>query len=162
MDLDQFYSSTLVHAVYLPGFSSSKDPRIYWQSPSCQAMVLRKRVKLSKLEYDLGLSEDVPAEGRCSSNMMWGTATSNATLEGSSGEVSQLGGSGNCSGSGILPRWPWRQCVSMATGLLLAGLLALTQAWCVNAIHENLLWFSQLTVGVITYIIDTVLIWTLN
>ncbi|XP_069565967.1 protein C-mannosyl-transferase DPY19L3 isoform X4 [Brachyistius frenatus] len=33
----------------------------------------------------------------------------------------------------------------MAAGLLLAGLLALTQAWCVNAIHENLLWFSQLT-----------------
>ncbi|XP_042262108.1 probable C-mannosyltransferase DPY19L3 isoform X2 [Thunnus albacares] len=108
-------------------------------------MELRKRVKLSKLEYDLGLSQDAPTEGRCSSNMMWGTATSNATPQGCLGEVSLLGGSGNCSGSGILLWWPWRQCVSMAAGLLLAGLLALTQAWCVNAIHENLLWFSQLT-----------------
>ncbi|XP_028435499.1 probable C-mannosyltransferase DPY19L3 isoform X3 [Perca flavescens] len=33
----------------------------------------------------------------------------------------------------------------MAAGLLIAVLLALTQAWCVNSIHENLLWFSQLT-----------------
>lgn len=29
MDLDQLYSSSREHAVYLPGFSSSKDPRIY-------------------------------------------------------------------------------------------------------------------------------------
>lgn len=120
-------------------------------------MELRKRVKLSKLENDLGLSQDGSAERRCSANTMWGTATSNVTPEGDSGEVSVLGGSANCSGSGILLRWPWRQCVSMAAGLLLAGLLALTQAWCVNAIHENLLWFSQLTVGVITSIIVTVL-----
>lgn len=108
-------------------------------------MELRRRVKPSKLQHNLGLSQDAPAEGRSSSDM---TERSNATQEGT-GEVSLLGGSGTCSGSGILPRWPWRQCVSMAAGVLLAGLLALTQAWCVNAIHENLLWFSQLTVGVI-------------
>ncbi|XP_051236589.1 probable C-mannosyltransferase DPY19L3 isoform X3 [Dicentrarchus labrax] len=108
-------------------------------------MVLRKRVKLSKLEHHLGLSQDNPAEGRWSSNIMCGTERSNATPEGGTGEVSLLGRSGTCSGSGILPWWPCRQCVSMAAGLLLAGLLALTQAWCVNAIHENLLWFSQLT-----------------
>lgn len=29
MDLDQFYSSIPEQAVYLPGFSSSKDPRTY-------------------------------------------------------------------------------------------------------------------------------------
>ncbi|XP_029310884.1 probable C-mannosyltransferase DPY19L3 isoform X2 [Cottoperca gobio] len=107
-------------------------------------MELRKRVKLSKPQHHLGLSQDAPAAEGCSSNMMWRTERSNTTQEGTA-EVSLLGGSGACSGSGILPQWPRRQCVSMATGLLLAGLLALTQAWCVNAIHENLLWFSQLT-----------------
>ncbi|KAM7423592.1 hypothetical protein PAMA_000106 [Pampus argenteus] len=94
-----------------------------------KAMELRKRVKASKPEHDLGLSRDAPAEGRCSGYTLRGTATSTAPLEGGSGEVSLLGGSGNCSGSGILSRWPWRQCVSMAAGLLLAGLLALSQAW---------------------------------
>ncbi|XP_059207667.1 probable C-mannosyltransferase DPY19L3 isoform X2 [Centropristis striata] len=107
-------------------------------------MELRKRVKLSKLKHHFGLSQDAPAKGRCSSNMMWGAERANASHEGKR-EVCLLGGSGACSGSCILPQWPWRQCVSMAAGLLLAGLLALTQAWCVNAIHENLLWFSQLT-----------------
>lgn len=111
-------------------------------------MELRKRVKLRELKHNLGLSQDAPAEGRGGSNTMWGTERSNATRERVSGEVSVLGGSGTCSGSHILPRWPWRQCVSTAAGLVLAGLLALTQAWCVNSIHENLLWFSQLTVGV--------------
>lgn len=106
-------------------------------------MELRKRVKLNKLEHNLGLTA---AEGRCSRNTQ-GTERSNATQEGNAGEFSLLR-SGSCSGSDILPLWPWRQCVSMAAGLLLAGLLALTQAWCVNAIHENLLWFSELTVGV--------------
>lgn len=59
--------------------------------------------------------------------------------------------SGCHSGSGASPWWPWQQCVPMAAGLSLAVLLALTQAWCVNAIHENLLWFSQLTVGIVTF-----------
>jgi len=35
----------------------------------------------------------------------------------------------------------------MAAGLALAAVLAVAQAWCVNAIHENLLWFSKLMVG---------------
>lgn len=109
-------------------------------------MELRKRVKMNKLEHNLGLT---PAERKCSRNVMRGTERSNAPQGGNAGESSQLGGSGTCSGSDILPLWPWRQCVSMAAGLLLAGLLALTQAWCVNAIHENLLWFSELTVGVV-------------
>ncbi|XP_061669514.1 probable C-mannosyltransferase DPY19L3 isoform X2 [Syngnathoides biaculeatus] len=39
----------------------------------------------------------------------------------------------------------WRRAVATATGLATAGLLALTQACCVNALHENLLWFAQLT-----------------
>ncbi|XP_069030044.1 protein C-mannosyl-transferase DPY19L3 isoform X2 [Embiotoca jacksoni] len=108
-------------------------------------MELRKRVKRSQPEHHLGLSQDAPAEGRCSSNMMSGTARSNAIQEGRRGGVALLGLSRTCSGSGILHRRPWQQWVSMAAGLLLAGLLALTQAWCVNAIHENLLWFSQLT-----------------
>ncbi|XP_039650043.1 probable C-mannosyltransferase DPY19L3 isoform X2 [Perca fluviatilis] len=107
-------------------------------------MEVRKRVRLSKLQDNLGQSPDAPAEGRCSSNMMSGTKRSNATYQ-DTGELSLLRGSGACSGSGILPWWPWRQRVSMAAGLLIAGLLALTQAWCVNSIHENLLWFSQLT-----------------
>lgn len=110
-------------------------------------MELRKRVKLSELQHNLGRSQDAPAGRRCGSNMTGGAERPNATRKGGRGDVAPLGGSGTCSGSGILPRWPWRQCVSMAAGVLLAGLLALTQAWCVNAIHENLLWFSQLTVG---------------
>uniref|UniRef100_UPI0037E8F2B5 protein C-mannosyl-transferase DPY19L3 n=1 Tax=Semicossyphus pulcher TaxID=241346 RepID=UPI0037E8F2B5 len=108
-------------------------------------MELRKRVKLSKPEHNLGLFQDAPAPGTCSSNKMWGKERSNASPEGGKGGVSLLGGSACCSGSDILPQWPWQQCLSMAAGVLLAGLLALTQAWCVNAIHENLLWFSQLT-----------------
>ncbi|XP_039982062.1 probable C-mannosyltransferase DPY19L3 isoform X4 [Xiphias gladius] len=107
-------------------------------------MELRKRVKLNELEHNLSLSQDAPSEGRCSSNSVRGTGRSNVTHEGGRGEAALFGGSGTCSGSSILPRGPWRQCVSMAAGLLLAGLLALTQAWCVNTIHENLLWFSQL------------------
>ncbi|XP_026233837.1 probable C-mannosyltransferase DPY19L3 isoform X5 [Anabas testudineus] len=108
-------------------------------------MELRKRVKLSRLEHSLGLSEDAPAERRCSRYVKWRTARSNTTHEGILGAVSLLEGSAICSGVGVLLCCPWRQCVSMASGLLLAGLLALTQAWCVNSIHENLLWFSQLT-----------------
>ncbi|XP_040898093.1 probable C-mannosyltransferase DPY19L3 isoform X2 [Toxotes jaculatrix] len=107
-------------------------------------MELRKRVKPNEPEQNLGLSQDAPADGRCSNNLMWGTASSNATQDRGRGRVSLFGGSDTCSGSGIPPLWPWRRCVSMAAGLLVAGMLALTQAWCVNTIHENLLWFSQL------------------
>ncbi|XP_035810031.1 probable C-mannosyltransferase DPY19L3 isoform X2 [Amphiprion ocellaris] len=102
-------------------------------------MELRKRVKLSHLEHNLVFAQVAPAEGRCNS-----TGTALPHRRGAGRGVSPLGRSGTCSGSDILPRWPWQHCVSMAAGLLLAGLLALTQAWFVNAIHENLLWFSQL------------------
>ncbi|XP_035483235.1 probable C-mannosyltransferase DPY19L3 isoform X2 [Scophthalmus maximus] len=108
-------------------------------------MELRKRVKLNKLRHKLGLSPDAPAEGRGSSNMMLRTARSYATQEEEGGrQASLFGGWRSGSGSSAQSRGSWRRWVSMAAGLLLAGLLALTQAWCVNAIHENLLWFSQL------------------
>lgn len=108
-------------------------------------MELRKRAKLNRPERNLGPS----AQERCLGNIVWGSEKSKATLDGSTGEVALSGGSSIWCGLGILPLWPWRQCVSMAAGLSLAGLLALAQAWCVNAIHENLLWFSQLTVRVL-------------
>ncbi|XP_024655257.1 protein C-mannosyl-transferase DPY19L3 isoform X1 [Maylandia zebra] len=99
-------------------------------------MELRKRVKPKH-----GLSQDAPSEGRCNHNALSGTQ------EGGEGGVSLLGRSGSRShsGSGVSPLRPWQQCVFMAAGLLAAVLLALTQAWCVNGLHENLLWFSQLT-----------------
>lgn len=49
-------------------------------------------------------------------------------------------------GRPALSSWSWPQTVWGASGLLVALLLALTQACWVNSIHENLLWFSQLTV----------------
>ncbi|XP_051918627.1 probable C-mannosyltransferase DPY19L3 isoform X4 [Hippocampus zosterae] len=50
------------------------------------------------------------------------------------------------SGSGSqAPWWSWQWTVATVTGLATAGLLALTQACCVNTLHENLLWFQQLT-----------------
>lgn len=109
-------------------------------------MDLRKRVMRGK-DYNLILKQDILAEGDRS-------AKPNAQTGGI--EEAFLFGSVNCSGSAVLCHWPWQHRVSMAAGLLLAGLLALTQSWCVNTIHENLLWFSQLTVGVISGIIDMV------
>ncbi|XP_013764591.1 probable C-mannosyltransferase DPY19L3 isoform X1 [Pundamilia nyererei] len=99
-------------------------------------MELRKRVKPKH-----GLSQDAPSECRCNHNALSGTQ------EGGEGGVSLLGRSGSRShsGSGVSPLRPWQQCIFMAAGLLAAVLLALTQAWCVNGLHENLLWFSQLT-----------------
>ncbi|XP_030576687.1 probable C-mannosyltransferase DPY19L3 isoform X1 [Archocentrus centrarchus] len=102
-------------------------------------MELRKRVKLQQLQHHSGLSQEAPSEGRCNHNVMSGMQ------EGGRRGLSPLGRSGCHSGSGVSPWWPWQQCVPMAAGLLLAVLLGLTQAWTVNAIHENLLWFSQLT-----------------
>lgn len=113
-------------------------------------MELRRRVKPSKLDGNAGIVQETPAEGgRCSGEAR-GPDQGQSTGEGGGpGKAPLLRGSGTCSGSGILSRWPWRQWVSIAAGLLLAALLALAQAWSVNAIHENLLWFSQLTVGVL-------------
>lgn len=112
-------------------------------------MGFRKRVRQSHLESNLRFSPDGSAD-RCNNDKMMAPTRFDATQEGVGGKVSLLGQVGSLSGSCILLRWPWQQCVSMAAGLFLAGLLAMTQAWCVNTIHENLLWFSELTVGVIT------------
>lgn len=46
-----------------------------------------------------------------------------------------------------LSYWAWQRGLTVASGLLVALLLALIQAYWVNSIHENLLWFSQLTVS---------------
>ncbi|XP_054588649.1 protein C-mannosyl-transferase DPY19L3 isoform X5 [Nothobranchius furzeri] len=107
-------------------------------------MEFRRRAKQSQLKCNLGFSTD-GSEGGYNASTTKGPTGSDATQERVREEVSLLGRSASFSGSGILLRWPWQQRVSMAAGLFLAGLLAVTQAWCVNAIHENLLWFSQLT-----------------
>ncbi|XP_037341790.2 probable C-mannosyltransferase DPY19L3 isoform X1 [Pungitius pungitius] len=96
----------------------------------------RKRVKPSKLQHHPG---PPPDEGRRSGN------ATRTCAEEASGEPLLIGRSAARPGPGAVPRWPWRRRVSTAVGLSLAGLLALAQAVCVNAIHENLLWFSQLT-----------------
>ncbi|XP_037835984.1 probable C-mannosyltransferase DPY19L3 isoform X2 [Kryptolebias marmoratus] len=108
-------------------------------------MGVRKRVRQSHLESNLRFSPDGSADGGCNRDTMMEPTRSDATQEGVGEGVSLLGRSGSFSGSCILLRWPWQQRVSMAAGLFLAALLAMTQAWCVNTIHENLLWFSELT-----------------
>nr|XP_043885461.1 probable C-mannosyltransferase DPY19L3 isoform X2 [Solea senegalensis] len=106
-------------------------------------MDLRRRVKPNKLRHNLGFLHDAASEGRSSGDAMARAARSRASREEKDKEdygrekVPQFGSS-----SYVL--WPLRRCVSMAAGLLLAAVLGLIQAWCVNAIHENLLWFSQL------------------
>lgn len=105
-------------------------------------MELRKRVKPRGPEHHL---QDAPPKETSSSKTGDKKRSEFSPQEGRE-EVSLLRGSSSFSGSGILLQRPWRQCVSLATGLLLAVVLGVTQAWCVNAIHENLLWFAQLTV----------------
>lgn len=112
-------------------------------------MGFRKRVRQGHLERNLRFSPDGSADG-CNNDKMMTPTRFFTTQEGVGEKVSLLGRAGSFSGSCILLLWPWQQWVSMAAGLFLAGLLAMTQAWCVNTIHENLLWFSELTVGVIT------------
>lgn len=109
-------------------------------------MVLRKRAKSCALSPDVGLSENAGTEERRSSNAIWSVKGSQASSEVDTGEASNNRRSNTCCNSEL---WPWQHLVSIAAGLLLAGLLALTQAWCVNSLHENLLWFSALTVRVI-------------
>lgn len=114
-----------------------------------QVMALRKRARLPELSPDAGLSEKAGTKERCSRNLICSAKRSQGTSEVDSGEPSTRGRSNTCSNPEIPPSWPWQPCVSIAAGLLLAGLLALTQAWCVNSLHENLLWFSELTVRAI-------------
>lgn len=114
-----------------------------------RVMVLRKRAKLSELSPDAGLSEKAGTEERCSRNLISFMKRFLGAAEVDPRETSTRRGSSACSHSEIPPSWPWQPSFSIAAGLLLAGLLALTQAWCVNSIHENLLWFSELTVRAI-------------
>lgn len=106
-------------------------------------MVVRKRAKWCELAANVGPSE------RGSSSSMWLVKRSQATAEEDTREASALRRSNTRCHSEEPPWWPWQHFVSIAAGLLLAGLLALTQAWCVESLHENLLWFSELTVRVI-------------
>lgn len=108
-------------------------------------MVLRKRAKWCEPSPDAGLSGKAGAEERRSRNALWSVKGSQATSEVDTGEASTSRRSNTCCNSEL---WPWQRWVSIAAGLLLAGLLAVTQAWCVNSLHENLLWFSELTVRV--------------
>ncbi|XP_053732008.1 probable C-mannosyltransferase DPY19L3 isoform X2 [Synchiropus splendidus] len=103
-------------------------------------MEVRKRTQRRDPWYNPGPWNFASAGGRVCGNRLWVGGRSDGTQERRADTMSLL--RENCSGS---PCRPWRRCVSMAAGMLLAGLLALSQAWCVNAIHENLLWFSQLT-----------------
>lgn len=114
-----------------------------------QVMAPRKRARLPELSPDAGLSEKAGTEERCSRNLICSAKSSQGTSEVDSGEPSTRRRSNTRNNSEIPPSWPWQPCVSIAAGLLLAGLLALTQAWCVNSLHENLLWFSELTVRAI-------------
>lgn len=104
-------------------------------------MVLRKRAKSCEPPPGVGPSENAGAEERRSTSALWSPATS----EVDTGEASSNRRSSTRCKSEL---WPWQHLVSIAAGLLLAGLLASTQAWCVNSLHENLLWFSELTVRV--------------
>lgn len=109
-------------------------------------MVLRKRAKLCELPPNVGLSKDAGTEESCSSNLTWFVKKPRAASEMDTSEASPLRRSNTCCSSHTCSLWPWQHCVSIAAGLLLAGLLALAQAWCVNSLHENLLWFAELTV----------------
>lgn len=109
-------------------------------------MEVRKRAKANQVENILGILPHGSSEGRCNSSKR----TEPARIREGVSLLGRFSFSGSC-----LLRWqPWQHSVSMAAGLFLAGLLAMTQAWCVNAIHENLLWFSQLMVGVTAGILE--------
>lgn len=95
-----------------------------------------------------GLSER-GAEERRRRNLTWFERRSQATSEVVTREAPALRRSSyDCYDPESPPFGPWQRRASTAAGLLLAGLVALTQAWCVNSLHENLLWFSELTVRV--------------
>ncbi|XP_020556585.1 probable C-mannosyltransferase DPY19L3 isoform X1 [Oryzias latipes] len=99
-------------------------------------MECRKRKRPSE---SYGHSDKV-GDRRSPAGTAFGSKGSSRVQEG----VCLPGTSATFSGSGTLVWWPWEPCVTTTTGLLMAVVLAVAQAWCVNAIHENLLWFSQL------------------
>lgn len=101
-------------------------------------MECRKRKRPSE---SYGHSDKV-GDRRSPAGTAFGSKGSSRVQEG----VCLPGTSATFSGSGTLVWWPWEPCVTTTTGLLMAVVLAVAQAWCVNAIHENLLWFSQLMV----------------
>ena len=99
-------------------------------------MEIRKRGNWNKLESYWGISQD------------------NVSPDGLSAEAGVAGEAGGDprdyfrpTGLRIPPVWPWRRVALMSVGLVLAVVFGLSHAWCVNSIHENLLWFSHLTVS---------------
>lgn len=112
-------------------------------------MKLRRRGTRSELQDDgVLLKHMTTAEERSSGNTLSRVECFKAT-----GKKEEEGK--GCHGKAPLLEGPlstlglllsWQQGLTVASGLLVALLLALTQAYWVNSIHENLLWFSQLTV----------------
>lgn len=117
------------------------------------AMKLRWRGTWSKLEDDGVLLQDTTtAEERSSGNTLSRVKCFKVTGrkekeegKGCPGKVPLLEGFLSALGSS-LSSGDWQRGLTVASGLLVALLLALTQAYWVNSIHENLLWFSHLTV----------------
>lgn len=112
------------------------------------AMKLRRRGKRSELEGEVLSQDATTAGGRSSGNTLSGAEGFKATGgegEGHPVKVPLLEGPLSPLGLSISSCSWWRG-LTVASGLLVALLLAWTQACWVNSIHENLLWFSQLTV----------------
>lgn len=113
----------------------------------------RRRGRRSELEDDGVLLQHRAEERKTVSRVDWFQATGRKEdeeeepqgegqeREGCPGKVPPLSALGLS-----LSWWAWQPGLTVASGLLVALLLALTQAYWVNSIHENLLWFSQLTV----------------
>lgn len=108
----------------------------------CLTMKLRRRVKRSEVEGEVFLQDTTTAGGRSSGNTLLGAE---GFKEGHPVKVPLLEGPLFALGLSV-SSWPWWQGVTVASGLLVALLLAQAQVCWVNSIHENLLWFSQLTV----------------
>lgn len=101
-------------------------------------MELRRRGKRSEFEGEVPSRDAAAAGGRSSGDTLSGAEGFKAAGGEGEGPLAALGLS-------ISSRSWWRG-LTVASGLLVALLLARTQACWVNSIHENLLWFSQLTV----------------
>lgn len=107
----------------------------------CLAMKLRRREKRSELEGEVLLQDATTAGGRSSVNTLSGAEG----FKGHPVKVPLLEGPLFALGLSV-SSWPWWQGMTVASGLLVALLLAQAQACWVNSIHENLLWFSELMV----------------